>query len=180
MGITVRKTAEALTRAVVLQHNALVSAVTEQLTTFPHGDITSTTSGHYSAPGAAAMITTLADATTLPTTIALANDLKLKINLHIADGSPVHKAADATNGITTAVASDQTTSNTLLNAIKAKYNAHLILSGVHFTNDATNTVTAADATDAGSSQTLATEIKAKYNAHIIFALGNVGLKLIAA
>ncbi len=54
----------------------------------------------------------------------------------------------------------------LANDIKAKYDAHRILTGtVHENADSTNDVTAADATDLATANTLVNDIKAQLNAH---------------
>lgn len=53
-----------------------------------------------------------------------ANDIKAKFNTHIAS-TTFHYTADATNTIAAANASDQTTLNTLLNAMKTAINAHI-------------------------------------------------------
>ena len=176
MPITVRKLDSSLTRATALAHNTMLRAITADLTTYPHADASARTSGDFTSPIVTVLACVLANATTLNTTIALANELKIVCNEHFGD-AVAHDAADTANVITTAIASDQTTANTLLNAIKTNVNLHLAQAGVHFTNDAINTVSAADATDAGSSQTLATALKAAVNAHIILALGGGGAGL---
>ena len=77
----------------------------------------------------------------------------------------IHLANDTTNVVTSANATDQATLNTLLNEIKADYNAHRVSTTFHSVADNTNAVTSADATDLATSLTLANEIKADYNAH---------------
>jgi len=77
----------------------------------------------------------------------------------------IHLVDDTTNVVTSADATDQATLNTLLNEIKADYNAHRVSTTFHSNADNTNAVTSADATDLNSSITLANEIKADYNAH---------------
>ncbi len=175
MALTVRRVDPALGRASALSQNKLARAVVEQLSTYPHADASARTS----VEGTITVLSiTAADATTVNTTIALANACKIVWNEHLADAGKAtnswggaHKAEDTTNDVTTAVATDQTTANTLLNALKTAFNAHVSQAGVHFTNDSTYSVTAANATDEGSSQTLATELKARINSHIAFALG---------
>lgn len=111
--------------------------------------------------------TTADAAVTLATVIALANSLKVHMNVHLASTgvAGVHMTASAET-IAAADADDQTSANTLLNELKADYNTHLSESGVHINDDSTNTVSAANATDLATSITLANEIKADYNAHI--------------
>ena len=63
-------------------------------------------------------------ATDLATAMTLANGIKSDYNTHCAS-VVVHYNADATNTIATANATDQTTLNTLLNAMKTAMAAHL-------------------------------------------------------
>jgi len=77
----------------------------------------------------------------------------------------IHLVDDTTNVVSSANATDQATLNTLLNEIKADYNAHRVSTTFHSNADNTNAVTSADATDLATSITLANEIKADYNAH---------------
>ena len=77
----------------------------------------------------------------------------------------IHLTDDTTNVVSSANATDQATLNTLLNEIKADYNAHRVSTTFHSNADNTNAVTSADATDLATSITLANEIKADYNAH---------------
>lgn len=75
---------------------------------------------------------------------------------HLAP-TPLIATADAT-----ALASVQT----LANAIKVAYNAHLASTAYHTAADATNTITSADATNQATSNTLLNEIKTDLSAHI--------------
>jgi len=155
---------------------------------------------------------TATNATDLPSTIALANQMAIifgggpgvssgMLNAssavagawlgHINDADAVitpstngpgvaHKAQDTTNTLATGViASDQGTANTLLNLIKAKFNAHLTQAGVHFNNDGVNSVATADASDAASSQALANALKTSINAHMSNALPGQSARLVA-
>jgi hypothetical protein len=127
-----------------------------------------------------------ADATTVPTVIALANAIRASYVLHIASvvsattGQGAHIAADETNVLVAPVATDQDTANTLLNDVKAKYNAHRVLTSSHPVADATNAIAAADATDAASSYTLANELKADLNLHYAGALGATATLVVPA
>lgn len=107
--------------------------------------------------------------------IGLLSDL---IDSGTLTGVGIHTAADSTNTISAADASDQATANTLLNELKTDYNAHraIVGSSEHIGADATNTVTAADATNLATSITLVNEIKAAYNAHLALngATGHYG------
>jgi hypothetical protein len=78
-----------------------------------------------------------------PSLIALTNELQNKMNIHMAD-TLAHAAADSSNGpLTTAVATDRTSTNTSLNAFKAAYNLHLAQANVHYNNDGNANATAA-------------------------------------
>ena len=76
-----------------------------------------------------------------------------------------HKIDDTTNTITSTNATDQATLNTLLNEIKADYNAHRVSTTFHDSADTINVISSSNATDLTTSITLANEIKTDYNAH---------------
>ena len=67
---------------------------------------------------------TLVAATTLATAITLANAIKSDYNTHRAS-TTYHYNADATNAVSSADATDQSSLNTLLNEIKTDINAHM-------------------------------------------------------
>lgn len=108
-----------------------------------------------------------ADATDLATSIALANSLRARLNLHLLSTGDVgaHRAASAAT-VTAAVAVDLATAITLANMEKARFNTHRTEAGVHINNDAANVVVSADAVDQATLNTLATEIKNRFNAHV--------------
>jgi hypothetical protein len=85
-------------------------------------------------------------------------------------GVGIHGAADATNPVTSPDATNQATAETLLNEMKADYNAHRVLTAgsVHGAVDGANIVDAADADDLPKAITLVNQIKAKYEAHRIY------------
>jgi len=64
--------------------------------------------------------------TDLTTAIALLNAIKADYNTHRAS-TTYHYAADSTNSVATADATDQASADTLGNDIKAKFNAHIQL-----------------------------------------------------
>lgn len=76
-----------------------------------------------------------------------------------------HKENDTTNSVTSPNASDQGTLNTLLNEIKADYNAHRVSTTFHNAADSVNVVDAAAASNLATSLTLANQIKAGVNSH---------------
>lgn len=114
-----------------------------------------------------------ADLTALNT---LLNELKTDYEAHrVLTAGSVHGAADSTNTITAADATNTATRVALANDLRAKYNAHRILTagGVHGAADTTNVITAPVATDDSTALILALDLKAKYNAHIVLTAGGV-------
>jgi len=179
MAIEARRQQLAMVYAVITAFNSFKRQVTKNLTTYPHADITSRTTGEPANPGTTALTITSANASDLPTVITLANEAKDLFAVHAAD-AVAHEAADTANAIAAADASDQSTSNTLLNELKADYNLHLAQSGVHFTNDTTNAISAANASDLATSITLANALKTAWNAHVAFALSAPSVKIVEA
>lgn len=182
MALDVRKLEAAMVFAVVQQLNLLRRAVTENLTTYPHADITSYPSGlDYRAPAATPKIVTAANASSLATLRTLCRDLWVIATAHFGD-AVAHKAADGTNDFGDQPATDAALVDlqTWLNDAKDALNAHFTESGVHFTNDATYSITSADASDQSSANTLANEIKSDLNAHLQFALAGSSINLIPA
>lgn len=111
-----------------------------------------------------------ADATDLATSIALANSLRTRLNLHLLSTGDVgaHIAASAAT-VTAAVAVDLATGITLANMEKARQNTHRTEAGVHINNDGANAIVSVDAVDQATLNTLLNEIKTRWNAHIAAA-----------
>ncbi|NUP13763.1 MAG: hypothetical protein HOW73_47610 [Polyangiaceae bacterium] len=134
---------------------------------------------------ASTAIATLPVASDLPSVIARANAIKATYNAHIASacnattGVGAHIAADATNVVSSANASDQATANTLLNEIKADYNTHIASTSFHPTADATNAIAAANASDLATSITLVNELYTDINAHMAAAMNHQAIVLVA-
>ena len=126
------------------------------------------TSGSPPLPNFVNLTVTAAAATTLPTTITLANQIRQVLNQHMAD-AVAHSAADTTNPVTAAVAVDQTTVDTLLNACATAFNAHLTQSGVHINSDTVNTDSSTTASNLSTSETMANNLKAEINLHVASA-----------
>ncbi len=109
--------------------------------------------------------------TDLATNIVLANSLRTKYIAHIAS-TKKHSVADTTNTVTAAVATDQTTLNTLINELKDDISAHddhaghRGAGGQGSVTAAPIAITTADATDLATSTTLVNAIKAAYNHHV--------------
>lgn len=111
-----------------------------------------------------------ADAADLATSIALANSLRSRLNLHLASTGDVgaHVAASAAS-VTSAVAVDLASAILLANEEQGDYNGHLVEAGVHINNDAVNGSGAPAAVDLPSLVVLLLNLKTVYNLHIAAA-----------
>jgi hypothetical protein len=108
--------------------------------------------------------------------ITLVNELKADYEAHrVLTAGSVHGAADTTNTVSAADATDEATAITLANEIKVDYEAHRVLTAgsVHGAADATNDVTAADATDLATLITLVDDLRVQYEAHRVLIAGSV-------
>ena len=76
-----------------------------------------------------------------------------------------HVANDTTNIVTSAAPTTDAATYTLLNEIKADYNAHRVSTAFHAVADTVNAVTIADATTDATASALANDLKSKFNAH---------------
>lgn len=91
--------------------------------------------------------------------------------------SIVHKNNDTINTVSLPDASDLTSAQLLLNALKSSFNAHMVQAGVHIVNDVntSNYVSNADATDIATpvsyfnEAAIVNSLKAKINGHFIRA-----------
>lgn len=136
----------------------------------------STTSFHpdYSAAQVATVeAEAYAGTTDSDTIFDLATALKSAYGTHIAeattdgdDGGPIHAAADSTNTVSAAAATDLATAYTLLNEMKTDFNAHLSQAGVHANNDTTNAVATAIATTPATAAALANSLRDAFVAHL--------------
>lgn len=118
----------------------------------------------------------------LAATIVIANALRAAYEAHRVLTSH-HIAADSTNTVAAAAATDQASVNTLLNELKVDLNAHQALATAHDVGPLDGAVGAApgaeataDATDLASSKALAQSLAILWNRHIqsgapILALG---------
>jgi hypothetical protein len=105
---------------------------------------------------------------TIDSIIALANNLRSKYEAHrVADG--IHGTNDTTNTIVAAAAIDLASAITLLNDIKAKFNAHIIMvSGdppVHTEADTDNEIYSINSSQLASAVILVNEIRKRYENH---------------
>lgn len=179
MALTVRKGTDAALYALASQLNALRADATLLGARF-HADVTAgATTGDFTSPATSALLVSAANATDLPTSLVLANQIKTIFNIQIAD-AVAHKTADTTNKIVAANAVDLTTAQTLANAIKTAFNAHLTQSNVHYTNDGTNTNATTAAVDLPTTQALLNALKGNINAHIVSAPAGFAVTLASA
>jgi hypothetical protein len=120
--------------------------------------------------GFTALVTTPNALTLLSEVMTLANALKAAYTAHRID-TGAHVAADATNVVAAADATDQTSANTLLTELKTDLNAHMALAAAHYDLGgaggpaAVAAVATANATDLATSIALANALKAAFNRH---------------
>lgn len=137
-------------------------------------------------------------ASSLPTSVTLANSLYVTYVAHVASscnqtykgatsGQGAHVAADATNALSSGltypcvVLADV---EAMANAIKTGWNAHCAStgatgSGSHPIADTVNTVSAATAVDQGTSDTLLNALQTAINAHVASAFVHQALQVVA-
>lgn len=122
-----------------------------------------------------------ANATDLPTSLALVNELAQVYTNHIKD-TLSHVIADTNTLITTVAPVDLATAITMANDIKAKYNLHRAVSTtVHPGGaDSTNTIATANATDLTTLMALLNASKTALNAHIASGPTVKSMRLVSA
>ena len=176
MAFTARKgTVTALVAVVTALNNTRRAAGV--VGSFFHFDVTSDTTGDPTKPTVANATVSAANASDLPTSLTLVNQLRQRWLQH-RDDDLAHKVADGLPALTAPVATDLATAQTLANELKADYNTHIASTTYHSTADATNGVSSANATDLASLQTLLNEMKGDFNAHIVSAPAGQSVKLI--
>lgn len=128
----------------------------------------------------------LANATDLPSAIALVNQIKRVWNGGYGGTYPghtqdllAHKAVDSADVTAVADAADLTTAEALANDLKAKFNTHIASTTYHYNADATNTIAAANATDLASLETLVNAIKTSLLAHWASAPSAASLRVVS-
>lgn len=119
-----------------------------------------------------------ADATDLPTSLKLCNEILDVYQFHMAD-TLAHKVAGVALASYAHVAL-LADAITRANDIKAKYNTHRASTTYHYVADSTDSTTSADATDQGSLNTLLTELKADINAHMASGPAAKSVRLVDA
>lgn len=131
--------------------------------------------GVFAHVGSTPAIDTVDASASLPTVIALANAIRTAYEAHRVDVT-AHDAADSTNTIAAPAATDQASSNTLLNELQTDLNAHMALAASHQASGRPRlggagglAATAADATtvatDLTTSFALANSLKRTFNRH---------------
>lgn len=100
--------------------------------------------------------------------VALANDLRDKFNLHRTRAG-VHGSFDVANVVSAPTASDLATAITLLNDIRVRYNAHVVMTsgspGVHKVPDVEDAIQAQPASNLPSAIILASEARRRFESH---------------
>jgi hypothetical protein len=176
MAISVRKNTEELVLALTYALNAMQSQVESD---GYHRDLTQVTSCPISnVQGIVLTNVTVsaASATTLATTLTLANQVLAVLHMHMEDDQ-VHMHADLVNdgyldGYSPAF--DLTSVEGLLNAAQVVFSAHLAQSGVHVHNDTTTYAgLSTPATSLASAENLANSLASAINTH----MANAGTSL---
>lgn len=122
---------------------------------------------------------TAANATDLPTSLALCNNIIGVYTFHFAD-TLAHKTADATSLPAIGAAVDLASAQTAANAIKTAVGTHIGSSTVNYNADATNTISSANASDQTTLNTLLNELKTDINAHMASGPAAASLRQVAA
>lgn len=181
MALTVRKTSECVEYALAAAFNAFKKDVATNLTTLPHADITSTTSGDFSAPASSPYVVTADNGDgTIAVLRTLCLDLYNVYLAHLAD-TQAHKVADTAPALVLPTSSSSLSAlETFVNAVQTDYNTHRASTTYHYTADTTNVSSAATADDQAKSDTLANDLKTQINAHVQAGFTSPSLNLIGA
>lgn len=181
----VQDTSEARSYALVAALNSLIRKVVDNETTYPHYEVTGTTSGDFRHPTTAAFLVTSSSTADLAAVKTMANECRKVLLAHFNDAN-AHKVADTTNAalITTTVlaelvtADSQATTDTFINTLVTAYEAHRTQSGVHSHDDSTNLITATSAIDLPSSKLRVADVKTQTNAHINLSWATPSVELV--
>jgi hypothetical protein len=175
MPLAIRRGSGAVEYALVSQFNALRHVVALGAGLF-HLEITSVSSGDFTAPVASPLVFASAPATDLPSLLALCAELAGRHRVHTRDGF-AHVAADTQDDLAKGAPAALADALAFVNDAKAKFNAHLSQQGVHVANDP-NKITAPDATDLQSAMDLANTYRALFNTHIQAAPPGASIELL--
>lgn len=175
---------DSMCRALVQQYNALHDALAVSdgySTNHFHRDVSGIPAGDFSNPSSSALQVSAADAgATLASVELLVNNIQGVLLAHFSDDS-AHLKVDAVNLavlINVPLATDATTSVTLINACQSAYNQHLTQSGVHVASDTVSIWGGNAATDQTSAKNAANNGKGSINDHIESAPSIGRIKLI--
>ncbi len=106
--------------------------------------------------------------------IARANAIKAAFNLHAAEASYTHEAADATYGaVATADATDVATASTLLAALKTAINGHVRLKSAHRGRPGYTEAVAETPSDSATNITTCNQILEIYKRHVYSYCPNI-------
>lgn len=172
MALNVNKKTDNLLIALSYLYNAAQSVL---CTDGYHTDRTQSTTGNF-LDRSNIVLTNLAitspNATDLPTTITLTNELVGKMSVHFLDKQSHNQVADTTNNPSadgySNTATDLPSCEIILNALQLLYGAHILRSDSHRSADTTPSHTVSgtpSATSLGTAETLANALKAAFNLH---------------
>lgn len=125
-----------------------------------------------------------ANATDLPSSVKLVNEIRAVFNFMMTD-TLAHKVVDVTDPTVLAAANPASGDGglaaaiALANDIKAKYNVHIASVTYHYNADATNAIAAANATVLADLQTLLNATKTAINAHMASAPTSKSIRVLA-
>lgn len=179
MSLKTRKLEQTALYSVIAALNSTRRDATVVGTRF-HADQIGTRAGSLRFPTVTALTIASANASDLPTSVTLCNEVWAVAKLHVA-GTDCHKVADTVAAASLAAgvtASDLTTTVALANIIKAAYEIHRASTTYHYNADSTNTIAAVNATDLASSITLLNELKSDINAHMASAVAGFSIELV--
>lgn len=126
---------------------------------------------------------TTANATDLPTSVALVNQMRAIWNGHVVD-TLAHKAADSTDETAVAAANPNAGDGGLAGAIalandlETKLNLHVVSTTYHYAAD--TVIATAAATDLASLETLANALKTKFGTHLASAPSGHSIRVVGA
>lgn len=127
-------------------------------------------------PTVSALQVTAANATDLPTSLVLGNQIIGFYIRHFAD-TVMHKVVDATALPADGACVDLTTAIAAMTLLKATHATHIASTTQHYTADATNTLLTATPTDQTSLNTFVNAAKTAINAHTAAGLAGFGFAL---
>lgn len=141
-----------------------------------HAAAAQSVSFDYDPPKVAALQVTAANATDLPSSLTLGNQIIGFYIEHFAD-TVAHKIADVTSLPAQGACVDLASSITAMTLIKATHATHIASTTVNYTADSTNTLLTTTPSDQGTLNTFLNAAKTAINAHTAGALAGYGFQL---